>query len=62
MCTSGMFHSTCSPQIMAFMKHFKRIEPSRIQNVLCKPDCLLARLMPSSAIEIVKASAVYETK
>ena len=47
-----MFRS--SPQIMALLKYFKHIEPSkeeRIQSVLPKPDCPLARLMPSSAIE-----------
>ena len=52
MCTSGKFHS--GPRIMALMKYFKRIEPSReerIQSVLPKPYCPLARLMPGSAIE-----------
>ena len=55
MCTSRMFHS--GPQIMALMRYFKCIEPSkeeRIQSVLSKPDCPLARLMLtllSSAIE-----------
>ena len=39
---------------MALLKYFKHIKPSkeeRIQSVLLKPDCPLARLMPSSAIE-----------
>ena len=42
---------------MALMKYFKCIKPSkeeRIQSVLPKPECPLARLMltlPSSAIE-----------
>ena len=35
---------------MALLKYFKRIEPSRIQSVLPKPDGPLACLMPSSAI------------
>ena len=42
------------PQIMAVLKYFKHIEPSkeeRIQSVLPKPDCPFVRLMPSSAIE-----------
>jgi len=33
------------------MKYFKRIEPSKEESVLPKPDGPLARLMPSSAIE-----------
>ena len=51
MCTSGMFGS--SPQIMALLKYFKYIEPSKgeqIQSVLPKPDCPLEHLMPNSAI------------
>ena len=39
---------------MTLLKYYKHIEPSkeeRIQSVLPKPDCPLARLMPSSAIE-----------
>ena len=45
-----MFQS--GPRIKALLKYFKHIEPSkeRIQSVLPKPDCPLARLMPSSAI------------
>ena len=41
-----MFHSGL--RITALMKYFKRIKPSkeeRIQSVLPKPDCPLARLM-----------------
>ena len=45
----------CSfPRVMALLKYFKHIEPSkeeRIQSILPKPDCPLACLMPSSAIE-----------
>ena len=51
-CTSRMFHS--GPQIMAPLKYFKCIEPSkeeRIQSVLPKLDCPLACLMPSSAVK-----------
>ena len=47
-----MFHSDL--RIMAILKQFKCIEPSkeeRIQSVLPKPDGSLERLMPSSAIE-----------
>ena len=47
-----MLHS--GPRIMALMKYFKCIKPSKegkIQSVLPKPDSALARLMPSSAIE-----------
>ena len=39
---------------MALLKYFKHIELSkeeRIQSVLPKPDCPLARLMPNSVIE-----------
>ena len=60
MCAFGMFRS--GPQIMALLKYFKHIKPSRIQSVLPKPDCPLAHLMPSSAIETAKTSAVYEMK
>ena len=52
MCTFGIFRSGL--RIMALLKYFKRIEPSkeeRIQSVLPEPDCPLARLMPSSAKE-----------
>ena len=47
-----MFHS--GPQIMALVKYFKRIEPSkekRIQSTLPTPDCPLACLIPSSAMK-----------
>ena len=50
-----MFRS--GPRITAFMKYYQRIDPpkeERIQSVLPKPDCPLARLMLtllSSAIE-----------
>ena len=47
-----MFYSGL--RIMALLKYFKHIEPSkeeRNQSVLPKPNCPLARLMPSSAIE-----------
>ena len=50
-----MFRS--SPRITALMK-YQRIEPSkeeRIQNVLLKPDCPLARLM------LTLLSSVIET-
>ena len=50
--SSRMFHS--GPRIIALPKYFKRIEPSkeeRIQSVLFKPNCPLARLTPSSAKE-----------
>ena len=41
---------------MALLKYFKLIEPSKekriqFESVLLKPDCPLAHLMPSSAIE-----------
>ena len=39
---------------MTLLKYFKCVEPfneERIQSVLPKPDCPLAGLMPSSAIE-----------
>ena len=57
MCTSGMFCGAL--QIMALLKYFKYIKPSkeeRIQSVLPKPDYPLARLMPNSAIETAIAS------
>ena len=47
-----MFHS--ASRIMVLLKYFKHIESykeERNQSVLPKPDCPLARLMPSSAIE-----------
>ena len=58
-----MFRS--GPRIIALLIYFKRIEPSkeeRIQNVLPKPDCPLARLMPCSAIEIANSLLVPYTK
>ena len=58
MCTSGMFRS--DPQIMTLLKYLKRIESAkeeRIQSVLIKPGCPLARLMPSSAIETANSPA-----
>ena len=42
-------------QIMALLKYFKRIKPSKEEikssKVLPKPDCPLAPLMPSLTIE-----------
>ena len=58
MCTSGMFRS--DPQIMTLLKYLKCIESAkeeRIQSILIKPGCSLARLMPSSAIETVNTPA-----
>ena len=55
-----MFHS--GPRIMALLKYFKRIEPSkeeRIKSVLPKPDGTLTCLRPSSAVEVAN-SAVRE--
>ena len=47
-------HVHSSPRIIVLLKHFKHIKPSkeeRIQSVLPKLDCPLARPMPSLAIE-----------
>ena len=52
MCTSGMFRS--GPRKMTLLKYFKHIKPSkeeRIQNILPKPDGLLAHLIPCLTIE-----------
>ena len=51
------------PAIMALLKYFKHIEPSkeeRIQSALPKPDCTLACQAQQSKLLI--ASAVYEMK
>ena len=54
MCISGMFCS--GPQIIALLKYFKCIKPSKeeIKNskVLPKPDCPLAPLVPSLTMEV----------
>ena len=53
-CTSTSRNFCTGPQIMAFLKYFKCIEPSkeeRIQSALHKPDCPLAHQIPSSAIK-----------
>ena len=56
-----MFHS--GSQIMALMKYFKRIKPSKEERIQTKPDCPLACLMLtllSSAIyKLLIASAIY---
>jgi len=53
MCTSGMFHS--GPRKIALLNisvSNPQSKEERIQSVLPKPDGPLARLMPSSAIEV----------
>ena len=43
---------------MVLLKYFKCMKPSKEERILIvslKPDCYLARLMPSSAIEIANS-------